>query len=256
MNDPSTGAIRPLLMRIGLDEKEVEVYLTLLSMKIARASAVAVAAKQSRSNTYLILRSLEKKGLVAEVERGKIIHFVAEAPQRLLHYIQEREKELKSLQPLIEGLLPALSSLTKPLAGAPRVTMLQGREGMRQLYRDALSEEICGIFNPTTMYHAFGENIVTLLFGKHAALRGRDLLVSGQGANRYLSEVKQGDDYMVKILPEGTAFETDTIIFGDTVALFAYDDLQTIVRIQSGNVANAFRAWFEILWTASSSTKR
>src|SRR3989338_10781704 len=77
-------SIRSLLKRAGLDEREAEVYLALLSLKKARVSLIAKEAHQSRSHTYLVLRSLEQKGLVAELTQGAVISFVAEQPQRLL----------------------------------------------------------------------------------------------------------------------------------------------------------------------------
>ena len=245
------NAIRPLLMRIGLEEKEVEVYLALLSLKVARASAVAKAAKQERSHVYLLLRNLEEKGLVSEIERGKVIHFVAEPPERLLQFVENKEKEFQSLKPLVQGSLSILSSLTKPLSGTPRITTLRGMEGMRQLYRDALSHEICGIFNPESMYKTFGGNIVTMLFGKSAELRGRDLLVQSKAAQQYIREVPITDDYDMRLLPKETQFDLDAMLFEDTLALFAHDDEQTIIRIENKNITDAFRAWFEILWLAS-----
>ncbi|HLD71852.1 MAG TPA: helix-turn-helix domain-containing protein [Candidatus Peribacteraceae bacterium] len=256
-NQFSSGfqSVRPLLRRIGLDDKEVEVYLAVLALKIGRASAVAKTAKQSRSHTYLILRSLKEKGLVGEVERGKVIHFIAEQPERLLQYVQERERELHSLQPLVQGVMPLFQSITKPLMGAPRVTMLQGKAGMKQLYRDALSAEICGIFNPKAMYDTLGENIVTMLFGTQTRMKGRDLVVAGEAAERYICEVPQDESYAIRTLPQEVTFDTDTICFGDTVAYFAYDEERTIVRIENANIANAFRAWFEILWAASRPAK-
>ncbi len=245
------GAIRPLLKRIGLDEKEIEVYLAVLSLKTGRASAIAKAAKQARSNTYLLLRSLEEKGLVSEIVRGKVIHFMAEPPQRLKQYVEERERELQSLAPLIDGILPILSGLTKPLTGTPRVTMLKGKEGMRQIYRDAFKQEILGIFNTENMYAAFGGNIVTQILGKKPNMRGRDLLVNNASAKKYLTEIPQDDDYVIRLLPKGTHFETDTMVFGDIMVVLAYDEEQTIIRIENQHIADAFRAWFEILWAAS-----
>ncbi len=254
VNPPPSGftAIRPLLLRIGLDEKEVEVYLALLSLKGARASAVAKAAKQERSHVYLLLRNLGEKGLVSEIERGKVIHFVAEPPERLLQFVENRERELHSLKPLILGSLPLLSNLTKPLTGTPRVTTLRGMEGMRQLYRDALSHEICGIFNPEALFKTFGGNIVTMLFGKSVKLRGRDLLVQSSTAMQYICEVPPSDDYQMRLLPKSAQFDLDTMLFEDTLAFFAHDDEQTIIRMENKNIADAFRAWFEILWLASS----
>lgn len=253
MPDPirHDSAIRPLLKRLGLDARETEIYLTLLSLKVARASAVAGAAKQSRSHTYLVLRSLEEKGLVSEIERGKVLHFVAEPPRRLLQYIENREEELRSLRPLVQGALPLLQSMERPLAGQPRVTLLHGLDGMKQVYRDTLPNEFCALFNPQMMYDAFGKNIVTMVLGKGERLRGRDLLVDGKAARRYAGEVEQHERYAIRLLPKTISFATDTIVHGDSVALFAYDDEKTIIRIENQNTADAFRSWFEALWKIS-----
>ena len=248
------SAIRPLLRRIGLDEKETEIYLAALSLKVARASAIAKAAKVARSNAYLILRSLVEKGLVSEVERGKVIHFVAEPPQRLKQFVEERERELKSLGPLIDGILPMLSSLTKPLTGAPRVTMLRGKEGMRQICNDAFKQELCGVFNPQVMFRAFGGNVVTMILGKKPAMHGRDLLVDGPAATHYRKDVPETEDYHMRTLPKDTKLDADIMIYGDTVAILAYDEELTIVRMQNQNIAAAMHAWFEILWKASATS--
>ena len=107
------------------------------------------------------------------------------------------------------------------------------------------------MFNPASMYDAFGGNIVTMILGKQP-LRGRDLLVPSPATTRYLKEVPPSEDYTVRLLPPSTQFASDTMIVGDIVSLFAYDDQQTIIRIENKNITDAFRAWFEILWLASS----
>ncbi|NOS66979.1 MAG: hypothetical protein HOO67_01265 [Candidatus Peribacteraceae bacterium] len=246
------ASIRPLLHRIGLDEKESEIYLALLSLKVARASSVAKVARQSRSHTYLILRTLVEKGLVSEIERGKVIHFVAEPPQRLLGYLDDRKQQLEELRPLVEGALPFFSAITSQFVGQPRVTFLRGIDGMKQVYRDMLKKDFCALFNPEAMYEAFGGNVVTQVYGKYAELHGRDLLVDSPSAKQYMKELKQGDAYQIRLLPKSVTFGTDTIVTSDTVALFAYDLDRTIVRIENANIAASFRAWFEVLWARSS----
>ena len=251
----SHGAIRPLLKRIGLDEKEIEIYLALLPLKMARASAIAKAAKQSRSHAYLILRELEAKGLVSEVERGKVIHFIAEDPKRLLSYVQDREREFKELQPLVETAIPVLSSLTGMLPGKPRITMLQGEDGIRQLYRDILAQEFRAIFNAQAMYDTFGRNIVVDMFGEDVRLQGRDLFVDNEAGRRFAREVKQYEGYEIRLLPSGVRSYSEMIIFGDQVSLFAYDDDRTIVCIENKNIADACHSWFDMIWENSKTLK-
>ena len=77
---------------------------------------------------------------------------------------------------------------------------------------------------------------------------GRDLLVDNAAAKKYICEVAQHEDYTIRLLPNEVTFPTDTIVFGDTIALFAYDIDRTIVRIENSNLADTFRSWFELLW--------
>ena len=245
---PISPSLRTLLRRIGLEEKEAEVYLAALTLKSARATDIAKLAKQSRSHAYLMLRALEKRGLVAEIDRGKVLHFVAEPPESLLTYLENQEEEIRSIRTIAEGALPQLKSLTQPLVDQPHVTLLHGLDGMKQVYRAVLKNEFIALFNPQAMYDAFGGNVVTKLFGKNVQLRGRDLLVDNSDAKRYMSEMTQGEEYKIRLLSKSTVFGTDTIVYENTVAMFSYDSDRTIVRIQNQNIADSFRVWFEVLW--------
>ncbi len=236
---------------MGLDEKETEIYLALLSLKVAGASDVARLAKQSRSHTYLILRALEEKGLASETEERGLLRFVAEPPERLLSYLKAREEECKDLQTLVQGALPALSSLTPGYVGSPRVTTCKGLDGMKQMYRDVLTQEFTGIYNPQASQDTFGDNIVTMLFGTEVRLNGRDLLVRGKAADNYLRDLPPHSGYATRLLPPGVTFDTDTLCFGDTLMLCTFDEERTVVRIDNRKIAHAFRAWFELLWGIS-----
>ena len=101
------------------------------------------------------------------------------------------------------------------------------------------------------MYQTFGGNVHLEYFGKHIQFHGRDLIVCNDLSKKYVEEMRVYADHHVRVLPAGVQFPTDTIIFGDTVALFAYDEEKTIVRIQNQNLAESFLAWFEALWGMS-----
>lgn len=211
-------------------------------------TAIAKAAKQSRSHTYLVLRSLEERGFVSEVERGGVLHFVAESPRRLLAYVQDREAEIKALKPLVEGALPYLQSLTTPIVREPNVKILHGIDGMKQVYREIIPNSFCALFNPESMYRAFGTGIPQLILKESEGLKGRDLLVDNASAERFIRENNQGPDYEIRLLPKGVTFATDTMVFGDIMIILAYDTENTIIRIENQNIADSFRAWFEVMW--------
>ena len=246
--NPREQAIATLLKRLNLDEREIAVYLVLLQLRMARASAIAKAAKQSRSHTYLVLRSLQEKGLVAEVERGKVLHFVAEPPDRLLGYIEGREEELRTLKPLVRGALPYLESLQHPLIEQARITTLHGPEGMKHVYREMLGGEYCGLSNPQEAERAFGKEYMRTLVRKGAELTGKELLVDGPAAKRYIQSIRQHEGYSVRLFPAGVEFPGNTVIRGDTVFFLTYDREGTIIRLEHRSVAAAMRVWFGLLW--------
>jgi len=252
----SHASLSSLLQRAGLDDKEAAVYLALLSLHAGRVTAIARTAGQSRSHTYLVLKSLEEKGLVSHVESGKVIQFIAESPKRLLQYVQDHEQQWKQTAMLLESALPHLQSIVPESVGQPRVTTLHGIDGTKQVYRDVLSQPFCAFFNAEMMFNAFDQNVIPLLFGKDAKLRGRELFVDNPGARRYLKEIPQDDEYEVRLLPKHVQFSSECVFFGDTVALFAYDEEFTIIRIQNKRLADSFRAWFEGLWKISTVTRK
>lgn len=249
-------SIRPLLKRAGLNDKEAEIYLTLLSLRSARVADIARTARQSRSHTYLVLKSLEEKGLISHIEQGKILRFVAEPPHRLVHYAKNLQQQWSETERLLEGVMPLLKNLTPSYVGMPRVTTLHGIDGMKQVYRDVLLQPgFCAFFNAEVMFKEFGGNVVSMLFGSQQQLRGRELFVDNAGAHRYLMEIPQDSDYEVRLLPKEMQFVSEMIIFDDTVALFAYDSELTIVKIDNQNFADTFRTFFEVLWASAEKTQ-
>lgn len=251
----SRPAVRNLLMRAGLDDREVEVYLALLAMKSARATDIAKAAKQTRTHTYVILRDLASKGLVSEIERGKVIHFVAEPPERIISFVKNREEELESLQDLLQGAMPFLKGLTHPLEGKPRVKVLHGLSGVRSVYRDVLTREYVAFYNPQANWDIFDGNIVTMLFGKHVKLRGKDLLVNNEWTEKYIATTPQHEEYEIRLLPDGVDFLSDVIVFEDSIALFTFADEPTVISIENLELAKSFRAWHAMMWQMASPTR-
>lgn len=254
MEHSGTPSLRALLQRIGLDEKETQVYLTLLALRSARASTLAEAAGQSRSHTYLVLQSLIARGLVSKIEQGKVLRFVAESPEHLISYLDDRTLELTELSTLVRGALPQLKSLTSQTVTEPRVTLLHGIDGMKQVYREIFPNTFCALFNPEAMYRTFGTGIPQLILKDSQGLLGRDLLVDNAASTRFIRENAQSEEYEIRLLPKGVSFEVDTMVFGNVIILMAYDSAHTIIRIENQNIADSFRATFEVLWKGARKT--
>ena len=250
-------AIRNIFRNMGLDDKEIDVYLSLVPLKSAPVSVLAKASKQPRTSIYFILDKLQQKGFVSEVESGKITHYVAEPPEKLINHAQEMQTKFRRIEQQIHDALPMLSSLVSPVASAPKVTLLHGIEGMKKTYREALSKPFVGLYNQQLMYDTFGMTTGEYLFSKKKMpWVGRDLIVGGPAVSRLLADHPPTEEFDYRVLPVGMTFESDALVYGDHVALFSYDHQHTIVRIENRQIADMMRSWFDALWNVSAAVRK
>jgi len=76
-----------IFQEIGLTEGETKVYLALLKLGETTKGSLAKEANVSSSKVYELVDKLEKKGLAGHIIKGKIKHFVAMEPKRILDYM-------------------------------------------------------------------------------------------------------------------------------------------------------------------------
>ena len=128
-----------VLQKIGLSDKDSEVYLACLELGTQPASVIAKKAGLKRPTTYLILEGLLKKGLVSEYTGSNVKYFTAVAPEYLLNYIDKQRRELTSHQRELEEYLPQLQSLSNPYTLNPKVRFYEGMAGIERVMNDTLT---------------------------------------------------------------------------------------------------------------------
>ena len=87
----SLETIEETLIRLGLSKNEVKVYLYLARIGERKASEISEALSLHRTETYRILRDLEKKGLVSSVFQ-KPLKFVATPFEKAMDLLIESKK--------------------------------------------------------------------------------------------------------------------------------------------------------------------
>ena len=97
-----------ILKEAGLTEGEIKVYLALLELGSSTTGPIIEKSRIARSIVYQILNKLEQKGLVSHVTKAKRKHYQAAEPNKILEYIDEREKLLEENRKKVERLLPEL----------------------------------------------------------------------------------------------------------------------------------------------------
>ena len=86
--------VTSVLQKLGLAEKEIKVYLALLSLGPSAIRKIATKAGVNRGTTHDALKTLQREGLVSYYHKEKRQHFVAEDPKVLENIVNRKKAEL------------------------------------------------------------------------------------------------------------------------------------------------------------------
>jgi DNA-binding transcriptional regulator GbsR (MarR family) len=134
------------LIELGLSEKEAMLYLALLELGVTSASEMARRTNINRSSAYVVLKSLEKIGLVTSVtnvhpgNEVTVQQFLAASPDALLTMAKKRSQHEHAIEKKIEVLIPELKALHKDSRYKPKVYVYEDMEATRR-YMPTLLEE-------------------------------------------------------------------------------------------------------------------
>lgn len=243
--------LRPVLFKLGLNKKEVDVYLILLEHGPETISTVARLANHKRSTLYNVMEGLLRKGLVVLVRRNGRTLYDAEKPKKLLVALRARERELEELLPILEK----IRNTKEPL---PQVEVYDGEEAIRNVYDTIYAsferkKEVCFLtsIGDLQRYAPFAlESYLTKMQEKD--YRIRELILDGGAGRRYVRKVKEKKiRHPVRLLPAEFPIHNDIAIYGDTVAIFSFKTRSFVTVIDSPEVTKTMRSLYEWAWANS-----
>ena len=259
---PDIAAIRTYFTKLGLEPEIADIYVALHTHGPQTISELARTSRVERTRIYRLIDKLLASNLI-EVESQYKRGIIKAAPIANLHIlINEKEQELKSLQDelsLIEQVL-GRNSLSSPTT---RVQFYQGPEGIRQMFWNELraqTEIVAYVFRvvnePTgrSFMHRWGEEFAGRGL-RERLLYGDDFRESWTDADK-----KWGPGYSKRIpgidyhyLPPSVFAVTNTCEVYDNVVMYAdWRDGELFgIEIYNQGIADAQRAFFELLWAKS-----
>lgn len=253
-----------LLQKIGLSEKDAEVYLACLELGTQPASVIARKAGLKRPTTYLILEALLKKGLVSEYTGSNVKYFTAVSPEYLLNYVEKQRRELTAHQRELEEYLPQLSSLTNPYSLSPKVRFYEGMEGIERVMSDTLtSSEPLRCYSTMDAWFSRQDTKDYIIWYGKQRVNVKKIPLRSINPDTPISRKYLEDDYPeVNINPKMSNFRwlpKDIQEFSNEINI--YDNKMAIaclgknellgVLIESENIARTQKSIFEAAWRAA-----
>ncbi len=131
------STIQETLSRFGLLKNEVKVYLYLARAGEMKAGDIAEAISLHRTETYRILKELEKRGIVFAIFE-KPLKFTAVPLDKAIDLLVDAQKiEINLLENEKVGLLELWSSMPQPKAASMKKQLFQMLEGEQQVLMKA-----------------------------------------------------------------------------------------------------------------------
>ena len=246
---------------MGFTKNESRIYLELLQIGPQAVSVVAKRLKFNRTTTYSILKSLQLKGIVASFKNGKVSFFVANDPNSLIGYMDQKCKTFDYYRTELLGLIPKIRDLAKDYDfKKPVVSYFDGLEGVKYVMYDALKKkEDCYAFTCLHKWFDYGHKDFLLEYKK---VRISDKKVNlklvtpdtkeirAYFKDNYNAEEKKYTD--VIYLPGGENMDmlaNEMNIYDHRVAIMHLEPGdEYAVIIESKEIATMQKSIFEVVW--------
>ncbi|MCX6793372.1 MAG: hypothetical protein NTY12_05145 [Candidatus Falkowbacteria bacterium] len=258
MKQEIPSKIKEFLSKAGLDDKEVRVYVYLLSTGPQSASYIAKACGLTRTNAYDVIKKLESRGLCFNLGAAYGRKIKANPPTELVDILKAKEKEIVYLKDELIELLPTFKGLDfyRPTAQS-QVSYFKGQESVRKLIRlslQATEKDIRIAGSELDMIDKLGKEF---LIDYHVRRVAKHLFTKAlrPGKERGAHEVFKDDKKYLRqtrLRPEGLIrLKSIIIIWDSNIAFCSLSDDIFGTLIENEALAIMLKSWFDFVWSKS-----
>lgn len=245
------------LEQIGLNENESRVYLAALELGTSTAQHIAAKATVSRPNTYIMIESLIKKGLMSSVTKGKKRYFVPAPPKELKQLFDRELQEIGEKKSVLDKLLPDLSAVASS-TNTPKFSLFEGEDGVLSAYKAivhaAKGAKHLDTFVSADAVHGLAtdafEGVLDELDRSDVAVRAITLDHRDESQRNHLGS-RAKESSRKRLRADQFAFDGDLSVAGDKIAAVSLKGKTLAVIIESKEIADAVRAMFSLAWEAA-----
>jgi len=243
-----------ILKQIGLKEKEIKVYLSILKLGSSPAQTIAIETGIKRTTVYLVLEKLKEIGLVGEIINKNKKLFFGEKPEKLLKIIQQKKQEIKNEENRIIEILPQLERIlqNKDKGTNEEIRHYQGKEGIWNIIENYLkSRQDLYIFFPGKTYEHLGLSRILSDVTKKRRQIGKNkayIITDYHAQNKKFFREEDMDFREIRFLPEISRFDSGILIYDRKIALVSLQEPYSSILIQNTEIFSLVKFMFDIIW--------
>jgi HTH-type transcriptional regulator, sugar sensing transcriptional regulator len=239
------------LINIGLNEKEAEVYLSILTLGKGTVTDIARQAGIKRTSIYQYIETLLKEGLIFQTVFKKRTLYVPEDPKKIIRLLENKQNKIEKNKQEITEAIPGLEALYTASLSRPSISYYQGKDGIREVYSEILSnnKNVYTFFSPRKVFKLFSyeenDRMLMALYNNGGMLY--NIIEKSDEAEKRLKIKKYNSFVKSKVLKDSFKFDTDLLIGKDEIAMISFDNLLGVI-IKDKAIANLQKNIFQTIW--------
>lgn len=240
-----------VLKKIDLTESEAKLYRTLMMEGEGTASSIANKAGIGRRLAYDKFRSLVDQGLVSYIDKDNKRIYRPNNPEKLREKVRERKKALQRLEKEVESIIPQLMKQFQNSSSEREIRVLEGKDGIKQLFEDQLREsegEIKIIGSPIEAEDLLEHFLPT--WTKRRAEKDIDIEGVFEHEMRGMIGNREATTN-ARFLPEGHKSNVSISIYGDRAGIIFWLENPLVILIEDREAAESFESYFKLVWEAA-----
>lgn len=238
---------RQILIKIGLSEREAEIYELLLKLG---ESPVSDLLKKTQVHPQIIYRAIDglaSKKLITISHRKYRQYIRAEDPHFLEKIEEDRLEELKKT-------LPDLLALQKSSKDAV-VRVDKGNEAIRSMRIKAID-----VLKTNEIFYIIGGGaegkFIGIMAGLHKELEQKRIkkgiikkMISFKNQKKLVEKTNPFKELTEnRYLPENYPTPSSTFIYSNFVSLVVWSEVPLVINIESEEISQSYKQYFEYLW--------
>ena len=247
MDEQSPQFDTTILRKAGLTESQAKGYLALIEHGTLSPVDLAEKTGESRTNGYMICEKLEKLGLATKKDESKSL-YSPESPAKLKQLLITRQKELKSADSALSGIMPDLLSTFRLTIDKPGVLYLDGIDSLKRVYDDIImTGDTLRIF--PSVHDRDDPEIASMIDKQITRQRKAGIKTETLLRHETYGQISVSNDDLFEARPAPfVALDAQIMIYGDNVAISTFRNGIVTSIVTSPPVAETFRQLFYGYW--------
>lgn len=244
-----------LLKRIGLSDKEIQIYLTLLQQGQLTPAQLSRRTKINRTTIYSVAHALIEKGLLSEDMTAKGNPLYALPPQHLNTLMSRQERDLNQKKELTKRAVLELNNLVGNLEySIPRITFITETELNDFLYEQTNKwctsimkyDKTMWGFSSTAYVEAY---LHYMNWFWEQAPKDLELKMLGEDTKVEKSLSDKYPKRQIKVAKPKINFTTSTVLCGDYILLVNTNKKPFyLIEIYDSALAHNMREMYKRIW--------